>query len=711
MKSSHSFHPTWVQVVLPILLITSSILTASVSVAAPSIEVVVEDPQLIPAYTTCPDSYWYPYTNDRGHTAYLTLNASDPLHSTNLGEWHPTIPQSGFYQVEAYIASHAPIIWCTGPGRTIPNDTLDAHYFIYSANGVASRSLSQFPLVNAWLDLGEYYFNAGSAGYVSLTDLNGETEYSSTVNFSAMRFTYTRATRPGSYLPLVVNMKSPVPPPGDVGVIQAQGFDVCTLPSVSTMQTWWNGSPYKFYGLYLGGIQLPAQCATATAAWVNTVHQQGWSFIPTWVGPQAPCSPWSHKMSADPAVSYQEGRQEADAASNKAASLGLTNNGLGGTIIYYDMEVYGGASLACRQAASTFMNGWVERLAELGNLAGGYGARNSYMTDWAGLAHVPGYVWAASWYTSNYDPYASVNSIPWLEGLWVSHQRIRQYAGDHHESWGGIGMTIDSDVADGAVAMPPASGQANPLVLSSPPVEDVGWLDLVTGWAVSGGRLYWTTDRGENWRDISPAPVQIAYFLPDGYAWALTFLDVDQPTLYVSSNWGLSWEPRSLDLPTYEWRPLQLQFTSQRTGWMVIQKVASLPFQTSIMMKTSDGGLTWQAVELPVTGKISFTSSSDGWLINDEYEQALRTQDGGLTWQTAGMNDYPTTRSTLPSGTTLSGWQGDGLGWAATSDGLCQGEKGTADFICQVDYRLWQSIDGGKNWQSVPMPPPTLTKR
>jgi hypothetical protein len=640
----------------------------------------------------------------------LTLNANDPLHSTNLGEWHPVIPQSGYYEVEAYIAAHAPISWCTGAGRTIPNDTTDAHYFIHSADGVTARALSQYPLSNAWLDLGEYYFNAGSAGYVSLTDLNGELEYSTTASFSAMRFTYTRATRPSSYLPLVVNIKSPAPPPGDVGVIQAQGFDVCTLPGISTMQTWWNESPYSFYGLYLGGIQLPAQCAVATAAWVNAVHQQGWSFVPTWVGPQAPCSPWSHKMSSDPAVSYQEGRQEAEAASIKAASLGLTNNGLGGTIIYYDMEVYGGASQACRQAAGSFMNGWVERLAELGNQAGGYGARNSYVTDWVGQPHVPGFVWAASWYTSIYDPYASVNGITWLEGLWVNHQRIRQYAGDHHDSWGGIGMMIDSDVADGAVAMPPAGGQANPVIISSPPVEDVGWLAQDTGWVVSGGRLYWTTDRGEKWQDISPAPIQIAYFLQDGQAWALTALDAREPIWYVSSDWGSSWEPRTLKLPPDDWRPLQLNFTTVTSGWMVLQKVTSLPFRSSVLMKTNDGGLSWQTIDLPAGGKITFTNPSDGWLFDGDSEQVFSTMDGGLTWQTAQLNDYPTTKLKLPSGTNLSGWQGDGLGWVTTSNGDCQGEKGSADFTCLVDHHLWQSIDGGNTWQDIPMPPGSTAK-
>ena len=220
------------------------------------LEIVVEDPQLYPAYTTCPDSYWYPVTNDRGHTAYLTLNANNPANSTNHGEWHPIITQSGYYQVEAYISAHPSITWCTGQGRTINHDTADAHYSIHHAAGVSTRALSQYPLSNQWLKLGEYYFNAGENGYVSLTDLNDEPDFSNTISFSAMRFTFTRLARPNIYLPMVQHDLPPVEPPPGTGVIQAQGFDACHLPEISEMQTWWNQSPYHFYALYLGGESL-----------------------------------------------------------------------------------------------------------------------------------------------------------------------------------------------------------------------------------------------------------------------------------------------------------------------------------------------------------------------------------------------------------------------------------------------------------------------
>jgi hypothetical protein len=691
---------------LPLLFLVASLLVPGAeSPAAQPTEIIVEDPQLLPAYTSCSNTYWYPFENIRGHTAYLTLNTDDPLHSTNDGEWHPLIPQAGYYRVEAYIAGHAPIIWCTGSGRTIDHDTTDAHYAIHYAQGVSYRSVSQYPLSDQWVNLGEYYFNAGDAGYVSLSDLNAETEYSTTVSFSAMRFTYTRSSRPNIYLPMASRAFPPGQIPPNVGVLQGQGFDVCGLPSISKMQTWWNASPYSFYGLYLGGVQLPAQCAVADASWIRAVHDQGWSFIPTWVGPQAPCSPWSQKMSSDPAVSYQQGRQEAEAASTRASLIGLTNNGLGGTIIYYDMEVYGGASLECRQAASSFMNGWVERLHELGNLAGGYGAHNSYVEDWAAIAHIPDDVWAASWYTDAYDPYASVYGISWLGGLWTNHQRIRQYAGDHHESWGGIGITIDSDVADGVVAMPPSGALANPIVISSPSIEDSGWLSAEQGWLVSANRLYWTNDRGENWEDISPAPVQLAYFRLDGQAWAVSSSDQGSINLNFSFNWGMDWEAVSLNLPDKDtWRPRQIQFLSATEGWMVIQKQTSQAFNIGMLLKTTDGGSTWQTYPLPASGKVDFSSTTEGRLLDSQFDTLYQTQDGGLTWQLAQSGKSLLLAQPLPAGTTESGWFGKSLGWAVTTVGSCNGEKSTPGFSCEVESALWQTRDTGQTWEELPLP-------
>jgi photosystem II stability/assembly factor-like uncharacterized protein len=690
---------------LPLLILLIAVfIPLSEPPAAQVVEVMAEEPQLSPVYTTCPESYWYTFTNNRSHNAYLTLNANDPPNSTNHGEWHPIITQSGYYRVEAYIPAHPPITWCTGGGHIINHDTTDARYSIHHAEGLTTRSISQYPLSNQWLDLGEYYFKLGESGFVSLSDLNSEAEFSTTISFSAMRFTFTRLVRPHVFLPMVAHSDPSGAPPPDAGVIQAQGFDACHLPEVYEMQTWWNQSPYSYYALYLGGIHLPSYCSVANATWVSAVHKQGWSFLPTWVGPQAPCSPWLYKMSSDPAISYKEGQQEAQSASTAAASMGLTNFGLGGTIIYYDMESFGGANFECRQAASSFMNGWVERLHELGNIAGGYGSHNSYVEDWATIANVPEDIWAASWYTTTYDPGASIFGIAWLNGLWTNHQRIRQYAGGHNERWGSIKLNIDSNVADGMVAMPPAKPFANPSLAKTISIEDVGWLSADQGWLVAGNRLYWTNDLGKNWQDISPEPIQLAYFLRSGEAWALSTEDQARLSLYRSSSWGITWEKLEITLPPDSWRPVQLQFTSPTTGWIVLKKVTSQAFDFGLLMKTSDGGLTWTTYNLPMTAPINFLSDDDGWMVNTTQDMVYHTSDGGRTWQPKPYNKYPLSILSLPENTTQSGWQADGLGWAVTSIGSCSGDKSTPSFACQIVSSVKQSLDGGQSWQEVSLP-------
>ncbi len=671
MKKSHRLSLfSWKSPILWILI--ALLLPTSTRMAAPTLEIIVEEPQLTPPYTTCPETYWYPIPNNRGHTAYLTLNTNNPAHSTNLGAWHPLITQSGYYQVQAYIPAHNPISWCTGQGRTIEHDTTQARYSIHHGFGVTTRTLSQYPLGDTWLDLGEYYFPAGSSGYVELSDLNGEAEFSTTLSFSAVRFTYTRATRAQAYLPAVELKYSTGNPPGDVGILQGQGFDACALPSISKMQTWWNESPYTFYALYLGGIHLPSFCAGLTADWVSAVHQQGWSFVPTWVGPQAPCSGYKYKMSSDPAVSYQQGRQEAEAASTRAAAVGLSNDNLGGTVIYYDMEVYGGADLACRQAAASFINGWVVRLGELGNVAGGYGARNSYVTDWAAIQHPPLDVWAASWYADGYDPNASVYGISWLTGLWTDHQRIRQYAGDHLERWGSIELNIDSDVADGLVAMPPSKPFERPIILSNPSIQDAGWWSREGGWLVSQGSLYLTQDMGQSWQLLPLANVQVADFLSASSGWVISATGEGQFTLQHTLDGTQTWEKLSLPQPPDDWQALQLHFDTPASGWILLRKMTSQVFAQTALLKTGDGGLTWSP-----------------------------------------SNDIPAALqpNTLPQATIHSGLAAGGLGWAVTSTGSCTGEKSTSSFTCTVEQGLWQTLDNGQTWNRISLPPAAPIKR
>ncbi len=237
------------------------------------------------------------------------------------------------------------------------------------------------------------------------------------------------------------------------------GFDSCkndgSLPALADMQTWYTNGPYGVWNLYIGGSSR-ANCGTLTRAYVQQLAQQGWLLIPTWVGPQAPCSNVGRThMSADPAAAYSQGVTEAFLARNVAKNLGLTLSDLSGTVIYYDVEYYQG-NQACRDAVKAFISGWSGELRATGDQVGVYGAPcGPSLSDYAQVANVPDMIWIAWWGYPGYDPSASVWNFSYCgfnNNLWTNHQRLRQYAGGHDESWDSVTFNIDSDRIYGHVA-------------------------------------------------------------------------------------------------------------------------------------------------------------------------------------------------------------------------------------------------------------------
>jgi hypothetical protein len=186
---------------------------------------------------------------------------------------------------------------------------------------------------------------------------------------------------------------------------------------------------------------------------------QGWRFIPTWVGPQAACTEgrFASRMSYDLTTARNQGIAEANAAIDRAYQLGLTFADKTGTIIYYDLEGYSGASAACRDASKAFMAGWTTQLRARGNQAGVYGSPcSSYLSDFVSIpAETPDAIWLAAWYRDYFDATATVwlgqSQVCLANTLWTNHQRIRQYTGGHNETWGSSTVNIDSDVLDGIV--------------------------------------------------------------------------------------------------------------------------------------------------------------------------------------------------------------------------------------------------------------------
>ena len=118
------------------------------------------------------------------------------------------------------------------------------------------------------------------------------------------------------------------------------------------------------------------------------------------------------------------------------------------------MEGYTGDGPACTQGGPGVPRRLGRGLRSRGYLAGVYGSAASTIRDLSPSAGNPATgpddVWIANWngQTGVFgDPYVA-------DTLWPNHQRIHQYQGGHHETYGGVTMNIDSNTVDGPVVGP-----------------------------------------------------------------------------------------------------------------------------------------------------------------------------------------------------------------------------------------------------------------
>jgi hypothetical protein len=241
------------------------------------------------------------------------------------------------------------------------------------------------------------------------------------------------------------------PPPTISGLTsvltEARGFDTCNAPSLSSMQAWL-ASPYRVAGTYLGGVNWACTYGNFNATWVESVAAMGWRIIPIYVGLQAPCSTIPDVVTMSPSDAAGEGTAAAANAVSLAAAFGYGST----TPIYFDMEGYDSANASCSAAVVTFLGAWTAGLEAAGYQSGVYSSASSGIVDLVAASATPGYpspqdLWIADW---NGDPVTTDSYLS--DAVFDDNQRIHQYYGAHTETWGGVTIDIDSDVADGATA-------------------------------------------------------------------------------------------------------------------------------------------------------------------------------------------------------------------------------------------------------------------
>ncbi|WP_406077899.1 DUF1906 domain-containing protein [Micromonospora sp. NBC_00858] len=226
------------------------------------------------------------------------------------------------------------------------------------------------------------------------------------------------------------------------GTFTGLGFDTCAAPSNAAMKAWLQ-SPYRAVGIYIGGVNRGCAQPNLTPGWVATQQAAGWRIFPLYVGLQAPCSTYQRKI--DPARAAVQGREAADDAVRNARSLGLS---LGSTITL-DMERYPAGNAACTEAVNSFVSAWTTRLHEQKFYSGFYtNVASAGLPDQVAAYQRPGHARPDMIDFARWDGVQTVSDSALPASYWMPGQRMKQYQGDHHETWGGVRINIDSNYLD-----------------------------------------------------------------------------------------------------------------------------------------------------------------------------------------------------------------------------------------------------------------------
>lgn len=120
-------------------------------------QVVVDE--LSSAFTKGGAYWWDDWSLGNNAHMYWTCVNGDVVDSW--GEWHPNLSATGSYEVLAFIPNYH-------------TNTNNARYEIHYQGGMTTVSRAQSSYYDQWVSLGVFTFDAGTSGYVRLTDATSE---------------------------------------------------------------------------------------------------------------------------------------------------------------------------------------------------------------------------------------------------------------------------------------------------------------------------------------------------------------------------------------------------------------------------------------------------------------------------------------------------------------------------------------------------------
>ncbi|MDD2965488.1 MAG: YCF48-related protein [Bacteroidales bacterium] len=246
-----------------------------------------------------------------------------------------------------------------------------------------------------------------------------------------------------------------------------------------------------------------------------------------------------------------------------------------------------------------------------------------------------------------------------------------------------------------------------------------------TGFMISCGHLFMTTNAGESWIDrglFATTQFNDIWFLDKMNGWIVG----DYNLIMRTSDGGTNWEILSFSVMSgymYE----SVRFITPDTGYVIGE--FGYYGDSNFVKKTTDGGLTWSNVPLPIVGyeyQGLYCDAQFGLMLGTKanypspagYSTCIvSTHDDGATWQTTSLTTSPdavldiqqpapgkwkilTQSGMIYSNDNMSSWNhsycfaGPGCevwSWDGPDRALAAGYRG----------RLFYTEDGGINWVNL----------
>jgi len=229
------------------------------------------------------------------------------------------------------------------------------------------------------------------------------------------------------------------------------------------------------------------------------------------------------------------------------------------------------------------------------------------------------------------------------------------------------------------------------------------------GWASTNG-LYWTTDNGKNWKNITPpihGGIVSVFFLDSSTGWVLGGEGVPADfELAFTQDSGSSWSVTKLDLgvdPNSATLLAQghIEFLDAAHGWINLSLESSSAYNLGLLFRTADSGKHWTRVKGPgpgTAGEVRFIDERSGWILGGGTGRVLSvTHDGGLTWSYVALRPPAYVHPSIVDEYSLPLFMDDKRGVVVVTYSAPPAAPDAASAGAEVV--AFSTSDGGKEWK------------